>query len=144
MKNKIIVATLTLIFVLSFSNKLSYNKSVYKPIQSINTNNTSNIPLKSEKKNYIIMRASAYTKSVEEETYKGITKCGTKVSRGTVSIDPRIIPLRTKLYIENYGEAVALDIGGAIKGNRIDLYMETKKEALEWGVKEVKVFILEK
>ena len=115
MKKKLFIAILTLIFVFTFLNKLSYNKintqSVNKLIKSINIYNSPVIPLKLKKKNYIIMRASAYTKSVEEETYKGITKCGTKVSRGTVSVDPRIIPLKTKLYIENYGKAIALDVG---------------------------------
>jgi len=89
------------------------------------------------------MEASAYTKSYEEQTHKGITKSGTQVSRGTVSVDPRVIPLKTKLYIEDYGEAIALDTGEAIKGNKIDLYMETKKEAMEFGRKNLKVFILD-
>jgi len=146
MKN-IIVATFTLLFVFTFSTELSYSQIstqlINKPIESVSIHNPPVIPLKIEKENYIIMRASAYTKSVEEGTSRGITRCGTKVNRGTVSVDPRIIPLKTKLYIEGYGEATALDTGGAIKGNRIDLYMETKKEALEWGLKEVKVFILE-
>jgi 3D (Asp-Asp-Asp) domain-containing protein len=93
--------------------------------------------------NYIIMQASAYTKSIEEGTHKGITRSGTQVSRGTVAVDPRVIPLGTKLYVENYGHAVALDTGGAIKENRIDLYMETKDEAFEFGRKEVRVWIIE-
>ena len=87
--------------------------------------------------------ATAYTKSVEEGTINGITASGTIVSRGTVSVDPKVIPLGTKLYVEGYGESIALDTGGAIKGNRIDLYMETKEEAFEWGRRQVKVWILE-
>jgi len=151
MKKKLIIATLTLLLVLPFSKELSYsqgvnNKLIEKSIESFNIHNPPDNSLKLEKENnyMMIMEASAYTKSVEEGTFKGITKSGTQVSRGTVSVDPRIIPLKTKLYIEDYGEAVALDTGGAIKGNRIDLYMETKKEAIDWGVKEVKVFILKK
>lgn len=96
-----------------------------------------------ENENYMIMIATAYTKSIEEGTHKGITKSGTQVSRGTVAVDPRVIPLGTKLYVENYGHAVALDTGGAIKENRIDLYMETKDEAFEFGRKEVRVWIIE-
>lgn len=96
-----------------------------------------------ENENYMIMEATAYTKSIEEGTHRGITKSGTQVSRGTVAVDPRVIPLGTKLYVENYGHAVALDTGGAIKENRIDLYMETKDEAFEFGRKEVRVWIIE-
>ena len=93
--------------------------------------------------NHIIMKASAYTKSKEEGTHKGITKSGVQVSRGIVSVDTRIIPLGTKLYIEGYGYATALDTGGAIKNDRIDLYMDTKKEAFEFGRQEVRVWIIE-
>lgn len=105
-----------------------------------------NPDIKKEEENnkYIIMKASAYTKSVEEGTSRGITRSGVSVSRGIVSVDPKIIPLGTKLYIEGYGYAVAADTGGAIKGNRIDLYMETKKEAFEFGRRDVKVFIIDK
>lgn len=92
---------------------------------------------------YILMQASAYTKSIEEGTHKGITRSGTQVSRGTVAVDPRVIPLGTKVYIEGYGHAECLDTGGAIKGNRIDLYMETKEEAFEFGRRQVKVYILD-
>jgi len=101
------------------------------------------ITLETQEPTYIIMKASAYTKSAEEQTYKGITKSGTQVSRGTVSVDPRVIPLGTKLYIEGYGYAVALDTGGDIKHDRIDLYMETKKEAFEFGRQDVRVWIIE-
>lgn len=102
-----------------------------------------NQPLERLEPTYIIMQATAYTKSAEEQTKKGVTKSGTKVSRGTVSVDPRVIPLGTKLYIEGYGYAVALDTGGDIKHDRIDLYMETKKEAFEFGRQDVKVWIIE-
>ena len=62
---------------------------------------------------------------------------------GIVAVDPKVIPLRTRLYIEGYGYATAMDIGSAIKGNRIDLFFETRKEALKWGRRTVQVFVLE-
>lgn len=99
--------------------------------------------IKEENNNYITMRATAYTKSKEEGTYDGITASGTQVSRGSVAVDPRRIPLGTKLYIEGYGHAVACDTGGDIKHDRIDLYMETKKEAFEFGRQSVRVWIIE-
>ncbi len=63
-------------------------------------------------------------------------------SVGVVAVDPNVIPLGTRLYIEEYGYATALDIGSAIKGNRIDLFFETKAQALKWGRRTVQVFIL--
>jgi len=118
------------------------NQSANINNQNVNENIYVNQPeeIKSEP---IILKATAYTKSAEEQTKKGITKSGTKVSRGTVSVDPKTIPLGTKLYIEGYGYAVALDTGGDIKQDRIDLYMETKKEAFEFGRQDVRVWIIE-
>ena len=148
MKKKIIIATFTLLFVLPFSSELSCGQviSQVNKIQLIalveKSINSDIVKEEEKKKDYIIMEASAYTKSYEEQTHKGITKSGTQVCRGTASVDPRIIPLRTKLYIEGYGEAIALDVGGAIKGNKIDLYMNTKKEAFEFGRKNLKLFII--
>ena len=96
-----------------------------------------------ENENYMIMEATAYTKSIEEGTHRGITKSGTQVSRGTVAIDPRVIPLGTKVYVEGYGHAECLDIGGDIKHNRIDLYMDSREECFEFGRRDVKVWIID-
>lgn len=71
------------------------------------------------------------------------TATGVKPYKGVVSVDPRVIPLGTKLYVENYGYAVAADTGGDIKGNRIDVFFETYKEAISWGRRTVKVQIVE-
>lgn len=60
-----------------------------------------------------------------------------------IAVDPRIIPLGTKVYVEGYGYAVAADTGGAIKGYIIDLLMPTKAEAYRWGRKKVKIKILQ-
>lgn len=73
----------------------------------------------------------------------GQTYTGKKAGFGLVAVDPRVIKLGTKLYIEGYGKAEAADIGGAIKGNRIDLCYETYREAAMYGSKKIKVYILE-
>ncbi|WP_054788101.1 3D domain-containing protein [Gracilibacillus sp. JCM 18966] len=60
-----------------------------------------------------------------------------------VAVDPDVIPLGTRVHVEGYGEAIAGDTGGAIKGNRIDVHVPTKDEAFDWGRKQVDVTILE-
>jgi len=60
---------------------------------------------------------------------RGLTALGLKARYGVVAVDPRFIPLGTKLYVEGYGYAIAADTGGAIKGNRIDLCVDSKHQA---------------
>lgn len=72
----------------------------------------------------------------------GRTASGTAVCRGTVAVDPRVIPLGTKLYIEGYGYATARDTGGAINGNKIDVWFPSLGECYQWGYRHVKVTIL--
>lgn len=102
----------------------------------------------------IIMTATAYDLSFEStgklpgDKYYGITASGTKVRPGVVAVDPNVIPLGTKLYIQSldgskdYGFAIAEDTGGAIKGNRIDLFFENSQDVYRFGRRKVKVYIL--
>ncbi|MBC2397852.1 uncharacterized protein YabE (DUF348 family) [Clostridium tetanomorphum] len=60
----------------------------------------------------------------------------------TVAVDPRVIPLGTKLYIEGYGYAIAADEGTGVKGNFVDVFFDTYKEACNWGLKYVNVYIV--
>jgi 3D (Asp-Asp-Asp) domain-containing protein len=57
-------------------------------------------------------------------------------------VDPAVIPLGTRLYIPGYGFAVAADVGGAIVGDRIDLCYDDAQQAIDWGVRDVTVYIL--
>ncbi|MFZ5814262.1 MAG: S-layer homology domain-containing protein [Bacillota bacterium] len=85
--------------------------------------------------------ASKYT--IDEPDVGNITYTGVTVRTGAVAVDPTVIPLGTLLYVEGYGYAVAVDIGGAIKGNRIDLFSwEPGKEAYLFGLQPRKVWIL--
>lgn len=59
----------------------------------------------------------------------------------TVAVDPKVIPLGTRLYVEGWGWVVAEDTGGAIKGRKIDIYMDSLDQALEFGRKNVVVKI---
>lgn len=78
----------------------------------------------------------------------GITASGMKARYGTVAVDPRVIPLGTRLYIEAadgsfvYGECIAADTGGAIKGNKVDLFFPSHSEALNFGRRTVNVYII--
>ena len=106
-------------------------------------------------KNVITMTATAYDLSYESTGKRpgqrgyGITASGMAAKRGVVAVDPSVIPLGTRLYIEAadgsyvYGNAVAADKGSAIKGNKIDLFMDTRSECLQFGRRTVKVYILE-
>lgn len=66
---------------------------------------------------------------------------GLPLQRGIAAVDPQVIPMGTRLYVEGYGEAIAADQGNAIKGNRMDLFFDSHQEALNYGKKTVKVII---
>ncbi|OAA87287.1 3D domain-containing protein [Clostridium coskatii] len=87
--------------------------------------------------------------TMEATAYCGdaITASGSATVRNpngysTIAVDPRVIPLGTKVYVEGYGYAVACDTGGAIKGNIIDLFVNSESEAENWGRRSVTVYIL--
>lgn len=87
------------------------------------------------------MKVTAYTPF--DAGCTGITATGTVAGRGTVAVDPRVIPLGTKVYVPGYGVAIAADTGGAIKGNRVDICVPTTNEAFSWGVRNVTVYVIE-
>ncbi|TET49651.1 MAG: hypothetical protein E3J58_04680 [Actinomycetota bacterium] len=73
----------------------------------------------------------------------GITATGLRARKGIVAVDPRIIPLGTKLYIPGYGEALAADTGGWIKNDRIDLCFESLEECFRFGRRKIRVYLVE-
>ncbi len=72
----------------------------------------------------------------------GITAFGLRPGHGVVAVDPRYIRLGTKLYVPGYGPAIAGDTGGAIKGRRIDLGFNSLAQAINFGRREVTVYVL--
>jgi 3D (Asp-Asp-Asp) domain-containing protein len=88
----------------------------------------------------LTMTATGY--SPYEGSGTGRCATGMRAGYGVVAVDPRVIPLGTRLYIEGYGYAVAGDTGGAIKGRRIDLGSTTRREAMYVGRRRVKVWVL--
>ena len=91
-------------------------------------------------KKMLVMEATAYTPF--DDGQSGLTASGIPARRGVVSVDPRVIPLGTRVYVMGYGPALAADTGGAIKGARIDLCFEDYNEAIRFGRRTVEVYIL--
>jgi len=91
------------------------------------------------------MTATAYYPGPEStgRFADGYTAIGMVATHGVVAVDPSVIPLRSRLYVDGYGFAVAGDVGSAIKGMRIDLCFDTLEEAMQWGRQPVKVYLLD-
>jgi 3D (Asp-Asp-Asp) domain-containing protein len=96
----------------------------------------------------LTMSATAYTAGPESTGKRpgmrgyGVTASGKHVEHGVVAVDPRVIPLGTRLYVEGYGYSIAADTGSAIKGNKIDLYMDSLWAANQFGRRNVNVYVL--
>jgi len=86
------------------------------------------------------VKAYAYTTGGSVGTK---TASGKRAAVGLIAVDPKVIPIGTKMYVEGYGFCEAADTGGSIKGKIIDLYMETRHDCLSWGVRQVKVYFLD-
>lgn len=91
----------------------------------------------------VTVTATAYSK--EEPGMGHVTASGIDLNDNprVIAVDPSVIPLGSKVYVEGYGEAIAADTGGAINGNKIDVHFNSVQECYNWGVKQVKVQILD-
>lgn len=85
------------------------------------------------------MESTAYLPT--DGSAAALTASGRKARRGIVAVDPRVIPMHSLVYVEGYGWAVAADTGGAIKGNIIDVCIESRAACMNWGRRKVKVFV---
>jgi len=95
---------------------------------------------------YMLLEATAYYPG-PDNFGGGVgprTAIGLVAQRGVVAVDPNVIPLGSKVYVEGYGYAVAADTGGAIKGMKIDLCVNTYDEAMHFGRQTVKVYIVDR
>ncbi|TYR78629.1 LysM peptidoglycan-binding domain-containing protein [Priestia megaterium] len=92
----------------------------------------------------LTVTATAYTGNCKG--CSGITATGINLKKNpklkVISVDPKVIKLGSKVYVEGYGTAIAGDKGSAIKGNKIDVFIPSQKEAIKWGRKTVKIKIL--
>lgn len=93
----------------------------------------------------ITVTSTAYTANCSG--CSGITATGINLNTNrnmkVIAVDPRVIPLGSRVFVEGYGTAIAGDTGGAISGNKIDVHMPTKADAYKWGTRTVKITILE-
>ncbi|MBG9444122.1 LysM peptidoglycan-binding and 3D domain-containing protein [Cytobacillus firmus] len=120
----------------------SLKKEASNPKTVVKAANT-NEPAAKEGK-VLTVTATAYTASCEGCI--GITKTGVNLidnpDEKVIAVDPDVIPLGSKVFVEGYGYATAEDIGGGINGHEIDVFIPGEQDALQWGRKDVKVTIL--
>lgn len=92
----------------------------------------------------VILVASAFTLAGPAYTHRAVTTAycqtgrtatGSETAHGTIAVDPRVIPLGTKLYVPGYGWGVARDTGGAVRGWHIDVWFASCAAAIRWGVR---------
>lgn len=124
---------------LSTDNNTSSN-GTNSPISNSNNSTTASSKNPSSYKAEYSMVATAYTGG-------GLTAMGVKPVRNengisTIAVDPKVIPLGSKVYIPGYGYAIASDTGGAIKGNKIDLYLNSTSACLNFGRQTVKLYLI--
>jgi 3D (Asp-Asp-Asp) domain-containing protein len=93
----------------------------------------------------ISLEATGYDPGPVDNTrgWVGSTRSGERARFGIVAVDPRLIPLGTRVYVEGYGPGLAADVGGAIKGRRIDLCFNSTHQANAWGRRKVRVWIVD-
>lgn len=119
-------------------------------LKSKSSNSNLSIQKTGNKRLIGVFQATAYDDTPQSQgKWVGKTATGIKPQRGVVAVDPKVIPLGSRLYIESmdglpsYGYAYAGDTGGAIKGNRIDLFHNTPAECRSFGRRNVRVYILD-
>jgi len=86
--------------------------------------------------------ATGYSANDPAQGTNNITATGKEIKKGMIAVDSKIIPLGTRIEIKDMGVFVAEDTGGKIKGNRIDIYFETKEEAKKFGRQAIWVRVL--
>ena len=126
----------TIINDLNIHNKNIEEKKVDDVLSTTNSDNIKieSNPTNNYKEVYTMM-STAY--AGDTITYMGTTPVRDPDGISTIAVDPSIIPLGSKVYIPGYGLAIASDTGGLIKGNRIDLFLNSEDECINWGVQTV-------
>lgn len=116
------------------SKKKISKKVIKKPVDKVVAKGTGYVFDGSSYSRKLTVRAYAYTGG-------GTTAMGTPARVGEIAVDPGVIPLGSTVYIEGVGLRTAEDTGGNIKGNTIDIYMNSQSECINWGVRYVTIYI---
>ncbi|WP_317913621.1 3D domain-containing protein [Carnobacterium maltaromaticum] len=92
-----------------------------------------------------VVTVSATAYSTSEPGMSSFTALGIDLRQtsNVIAVDPNVIPLGSRVFVEGYGEAIAGDTGGAIVGNKIDVHFATVDACYQWGVRSVQVTILD-
>lgn len=121
------------------SDHIKINQTLKTAGTAVKSAKTAKAPAAAYKE--IKVKATAYTASCKG--CSGITYTGLNLKKNpnikAISVDPRIIPLGSKVYVPGYGMAIAADKGSAVKGNKIDVFIPNKQRALQWGNKTITV-----
>ena len=124
-------------YKVQYKKTTGWSSSKYiKKSKTSTSNKTSSSSGSLNVKKTLQVKAYAYTGG-------GYTATGTKARYVTLAVDPKVIPYGTKVYIKELDKVfVAEDCGGGIKGNKIDIYMNSKADCQKWGVKTITLQIL--
>ncbi|WP_066185722.1 MULTISPECIES: ubiquitin-like domain-containing protein [Gracilibacillus] len=119
-----------------------------EPVTTASAEKTENVSRggNEEEGKTLYMKATAYNWDCASCDGRGLTATGYDLKsnpEGVVAVDPNVIPLGTKVWVEGYGYAIARDTGGNIKGNKIDLHMSSPQKAASYGMKNVQVKIMD-
>ncbi len=116
-----------------------------KNVQEVKSTETQETPEAEKAGEEMTVTATAYTASCEG--CSGTTATGINLNanpdKKVIAVDPSVIPLGSTVEVEGYGTAVAGDTGGAIKGKKIDVFIPSKSDAVDWGRKQVKIKVLD-
>jgi 3D (Asp-Asp-Asp) domain-containing protein len=141
----------------SLVSELNSNVAKAQANEAINIGNQKIILLNSSSNNSSInntfgnfdINFAKATYSMVSTAYSGhsITAMGIKPTRdpnglSTIAVDPSVLPLGSKVYIPGYGYAICSDTGGAIKGNKIDVFFNSNSECYSWGVQTVTLYVV--
>ncbi|OCS82636.1 3D domain-containing protein [Caryophanon tenue] len=100
-------------------------------------------PAVKEERAYKTIRVTSTAYTAYCRGCSGVTATGINLKKNpnmkVIAVDPRVIPLGSKVWVEGYGEAIAGDTGGAIKGNKIDVFLPTTAKAKNWGRRTVTI-----
>ncbi len=127
-------------YKVNFNGKEGWVSKEYIKVSGSNTSQNSNQNNLHNSQNNAVR-----TMNVVATAYTGYstTSTGQKPVWGTIAVDPSVIPYGTKVYIPEFGRTfIANNTGGAIKGNKIDIFMNTKKECYNWGRRTIEIQIL--